>query len=70
MLTVTEAKGLEFDSVIVAEPAAILTGSPRGAGDLYVALTRATGALGVVHTGDLPAVLSRCAGLPEDPRDG
>ncbi|MBB6473805.1 HelD family protein [Sphaerisporangium rubeum] len=70
VLTVTEAKGLEFDSVIVAEPAAILTGSPRGAGDLYVALTRATGALGVVHTGDLPAVLSRCAGLPEDPRDG
>ncbi|MFD1120291.1 HelD family protein [Sphaerisporangium aureirubrum] len=64
VLTVTEAKGLEFDTVIVAEPAAILSGSPRGAGDLYVALTRATGALGVAHTGALPAVLSRCAELP------
>ncbi|MEO3812551.1 ATP-binding domain-containing protein [Sphaerisporangium sp. B11E5] len=64
VLTVTEAKGLEFDTVIVAEPAEILAGSPRGAGDLYVALTRATGALGIVHTGELPAVLSRCAGLP------
>jgi DNA helicase IV len=64
VLTVTEAKGLEFDTVIVAEPAAILAGSARGAGDLYVALTRATGALGVVHTGDLPPVLSRCTELP------
>ncbi|MFC4591558.1 HelD family protein [Sphaerisporangium corydalis] len=60
VLTVTEAKGLEFDGVLVAEPGEILAESPRGASDLYVALTRATRRLGVLHTGDLPAVLSRC----------
>jgi DNA helicase IV len=59
VLTVAEAKGLEFDSVLVVEPAGILGESPRGAADLYVALTRATQRLGVVHTGDLPPVLRR-----------
>ena len=34
------------------------TESPRGMNDLYVALTRATQRLGVVHTKTLPAVLS------------
>ncbi|MEW9529551.1 ATP-binding domain-containing protein [Microbispora sp. NPDC049125] len=58
VLTVTEAKGLEFDSVIVVDPERILRESPRGASDLYVALTRATRRLGVVHTGELPTVLS------------
>ncbi|WP_344943243.1 HelD family protein [Sphaerisporangium flaviroseum] len=62
VLTVADAKGLEFDGVIVVEPREILDESPRGASDLYVALTRATRRLGVVHTGDLPAVLSRCLG--------
>ncbi|MDH6121836.1 AAA family ATPase [Kitasatospora sp. GAS204B] len=56
-LTVQQAKGLEFDSVIVLDPAGILTESPRGLNDLYVALTRATQRLGVVHTGELPAPL-------------
>jgi DNA helicase IV len=59
VLTVTDAKGLEFDAVIVVEPAEILGGSPRGGNDLYVALTRATKRLGVVHGGHLPAVLAR-----------
>jgi DNA helicase IV len=59
VLTVTEAKGLEFDSVLVVDPAAMLTASPRGASDLYVALTRATQRLGVVHPGELPPVLHR-----------
>ncbi|MFO7253233.1 MAG: AAA family ATPase, partial [Actinomycetes bacterium] len=59
VLTVTAAKGLEFDVVIVVEPGRILAESPRGAGDLYVALTRATAGLGVVHTGPLPAALAR-----------
>jgi DNA helicase IV len=59
VLTVAEAKGLEFDGVIVVEPAAILAESPRGANDLYVALTRATQRLGVVHSGPLPAALAR-----------
>ena len=59
VLTVTEAKGLEFDAVIVVEPASILAESPNGANNLYVALTRATQRLGVVHAADLPATLSR-----------
>jgi DNA helicase IV len=61
LLTVAQAKGLEFDSVIVVDPQGILDASPRGANDLYVALTRATQRLGVVHTGRLPAVLGRLA---------
>ncbi|HEY2956885.1 MAG TPA: ATP-binding domain-containing protein, partial [Actinomycetota bacterium] len=61
---VAEAKGLEFDAVVVVDPAAILGGSPRGGNDLYVALTRATQRLGVVHGGDLPAVLSRLREQP------
>ncbi|APU16696.1 DNA/RNA helicase, superfamily I [Actinoalloteichus sp. GBA129-24] len=58
VLTVEQAKGLEFDSVLVVEPQAILDESPRGLNDLYVAITRTTRRLGVLHTGDLPAVLS------------
>jgi DNA helicase IV len=42
VLTVRQAKGLEFDSVIVVDPDGIVTESPRGRNDLYVALTRAT----------------------------
>jgi DNA helicase IV len=59
VLAVADAKGLEFDAVVVVEPAEILGGSPRGANDLYVALTRATKRLGVVHSGPLPPVLTR-----------
>lgn len=44
LLDPRQAKGLEFDTVIVVEPADL------GPSDLYVALTRATQALGVVHT--------------------
>jgi DNA helicase IV len=54
VLGVAETKGLEFDGVIVVEPAAIVSESERGMSDLYVALTRATRRLGVVHTGPLP----------------
>jgi DNA helicase IV len=56
-----QAKGLEFDSVLIADPAAILAGSPRGRNDLYVAMTRSTQRLGVLHPGLPPADL---AGLP------
>ncbi|MGS2646005.1 ATP-binding domain-containing protein [Streptosporangium sp. LJ11] len=59
VLTVAEAKGLEFDAVVVVEPELILGESPRGASDLYVALTRATQRLGVVHDGPLPGALAR-----------
>ncbi len=51
------AKGLEFDAVIVVEPRQILAGE-AGAAELYVALTRATQRLGVVHTAPLPESLS------------
>ena len=55
VLPVGAAKGLEFDVVVVVEPAEILAGSARGANDLYVALTRPTQHLVVVHDRDLPA---------------
>ncbi len=55
VLTVKQAKGLEFDCVLIADPARILAESPRGLNDLYVALTRATQQVGVVHAGALPA---------------
>ena len=37
VLTAGQAKGLEFDAVVLVEPAAILGESPRGVNDLYVA---------------------------------
>lgn len=59
LLDPRQAKGLEFDTVIVVEPGLILTGSPRGTSDLYVALTRATQRAGIVHTrGGLPECLT------------
>jgi superfamily I DNA/RNA helicase len=59
VLTVPEVKGLEFDQVVVAEPADLMEGAARGGHDLYVALTRATRELVVVHARPLPA------GFPE-----
>ncbi|HEX6423006.1 MAG TPA: ATP-binding domain-containing protein [Acidimicrobiales bacterium] len=49
-----EAKGLEFDAVVVAEPALVAGGTPRGLRLLYVALTRAVQELVVVHARPLP----------------
>jgi DNA helicase IV len=49
VLTVRQAKGLEFDAVIVVDPDGIVAESPRGRSDLYVALTRATQRLGVLR---------------------
>jgi DNA helicase IV len=54
----SETKGLEFDAVLVVEPARILADGPRGTADLYGALTRATQRLGVLHREPLPEVLS------------
>ncbi|MGI5211493.1 HelD family protein [Plantactinospora sp. CA-290183] len=53
----TLAKGLEYDHVIVVEPAAIVAAEPRGLHRLYVVLTRAVSRLGVLHTEPLPAPL-------------
>jgi DNA helicase IV len=61
VLTVKQAKGLEFDCVLIADPDRLLAESPRGLNDLYVALTRATQQVGVVHPGSLPDVLARLA---------
>jgi DNA helicase IV len=58
VLTVRQAKGLEFDYVLIADPGQILAESSRGLSDLYVALTRATQRLGVVHAGPVPSVLA------------
>ncbi|WP_298076233.1 ATP-binding domain-containing protein [uncultured Corynebacterium sp.] len=48
------AKGLEFDEVILVEPADIVESSPQGLNDLYVAMTRATQGLTVVQARPLP----------------
>jgi DNA helicase IV len=66
VLSVRQAKGLEFDTVIVAEPGQIMAESARGRNDLYVALTRATQRLGVVHSGRPLAALAGLA--PPDGR--
>ncbi|WP_086022315.1 HelD family protein [Streptomyces sp. LaPpAH-108] len=55
LLDPRQAKGLEFDSVLVVEPGAY------GTSDLYVALTRATQHLGVLHSEKLPAGLAPAA---------
>jgi DNA helicase IV len=47
VLPVRQAKGLEFDTVLVVDPAAIVT-AQHGENDLYVALTRATQRLGII----------------------
>ncbi|MEU1630372.1 ATP-binding domain-containing protein [Streptomyces sp. NPDC020096] len=59
LLTPHQAKGLEFDRVVLADPAGILARSPQGGHDLYVAVTRVTRQLTVVYEGELPEPLSR-----------
>jgi len=54
VVTVRQAKGLEFDTVVLVEPAQILAASARGANDVYVALTRPTQRLYVAHSEPLP----------------
>ncbi len=54
----TLVKGLEFDHVVVVEPAAIVAAEPRGLHRLYVALTRAVSSLVVLHRGELPDLLA------------
>jgi DNA helicase IV len=50
-------KGLELDAVVVVEPSAIVDEEAQGLRALYVALTRATKRLAVVHQRDLPDAL-------------
>jgi len=57
ILTPRQAKGLEFDHVVVVEPAAIADEGDRGLRELYVALTRPTKTLVVVYARPLPDAL-------------
>ena len=57
LLPVGVAKGLEFDSVVVVEPARIVAESAQGLRALYVALTRTTRRLTIVHAEPLPEAL-------------
>src|SRR5690348_17278653 len=62
LVPVTLAKGLEYDHVIVVEPARIASAEARGLQRLYVALTRAVSRLTVVHSEPLPEPLPAMAG--------
>jgi len=66
VLTAVQAKGLEFDHVIVVEPRALVPPDPAGLRLLYVAMTRATRTLAVVHAEALPDALGPAA-LPGAP---
>jgi DNA helicase IV len=57
LLTPLLAKGLEFDVVVVVEPGEIVTAEPAGHRALFVALTRATRRLVIVHDQPLPELL-------------
>jgi DNA helicase IV len=54
VMPATLVKGLEYDHVVVVEPAAIVAAEPRGLHRLYVVLTRAVSRLTVVHREPLP----------------
>jgi len=58
VVAATIAKGLEYDHVVVVEPAAIVSAELRGLHRLYVVLTRAVSRLTVLHTQPLPAALT------------
>jgi hypothetical protein len=55
LLPASLVKGLEYDHVIVVEPARIVAAEPRGYNRLYVVLTRAVASLVVLHRDPLPA---------------
>lgn len=57
VLAPDEAKGLEFDVVVVVEPATIVDESEHGLRSLFVAMTRCTSRLALVHARPLPPVL-------------
>jgi DNA helicase IV len=57
LVPVSVVKGLELDGVIVVEPARIVSDIEHGLRALYVALTRSTQRLTIVHADDLPAPL-------------
>ncbi|MCL2393638.1 MAG: AAA family ATPase [Acidimicrobiaceae bacterium] len=58
LLSVEDAKGLEFDSIVVVEPSRMAAESARGYNSVYVALTRATHRLTIVQAEGLPPALA------------
>jgi DNA helicase IV len=54
VVPVSVVKGLELDGVVVVEPAKIVSGEAQGLRALYVALTRSTKRLAIVHSEPLP----------------
>jgi DNA helicase IV len=69
LVSASLAKGLEFDHVVLVEPARIVAGEPdelTGLRRLYVCLTRAVTSLHVVHCAPLPAALG---GVPDVTRE-
>jgi len=67
VLSVDDAKGLEFDAVIVLEPRSVVAESPQGLRGLYVAFTRATQSLSVLHQEDLPFGVGGVSGSVAEP---
>ncbi|MYS12430.1 AAA family ATPase [Streptomyces sp. SID4982] len=70
VLAAAHAKGMEYDHVLVVEPATIADRGPAGLRQLYVALTRSTQSLTVLHTSPLPDALTNATGTstgPESP---
>ncbi len=61
LMTPRQSKGLEFDSVVVVEPAAI-DAEPHGRSLLYVAVTRTTKRLTFLHHEPLPRVIAALVG--------
>lgn len=57
LVPVSVVKGLELDAVVVVEPARIVADHEHGMRSLYVALTRPTQRLSIVHADDLPEPL-------------
>ncbi len=58
VVPVSVVKGLELDGVVVVEPASIVREEQQGLRALYVALTRSTRRLTIVHAEPLPAAMS------------
>jgi DNA helicase IV len=57
VVPVSVVKGLELDGVVVVEPARIVSAADEGLRALYVALTRPTQRLTIVHAEELPAAM-------------
>ncbi|MFF7123345.1 AAA family ATPase [Streptomyces sp. NPDC008240] len=67
VLAAAQAKGMEYDHVLVVEPATIADRGPAGLRQLYVALTRSTQSLTVLHTSPLPEALTNTDGRSTEP---